>query len=302
MDMQFAAKEICRSMSAPTEQAWGSLKRMCRYLVGAPRLVYLFPWQEVGAIDVYVDTDWAGCPRTRKSTSGGLTMLGRQAVKTWSSTQASVSLSSGEAEFNGVVRGAGMGLGFQSLMADLGYHLPVRVWCDSSAAIGICSRQGLGKLRHLDTHTLWIQQAVRSRKIDLRKISGETNPADLMTKHLASRERLNALVRTAGCVFRSGRADSAPQTRTTKGGKATMAEAHAMELTEGIENLPVMPHIQYPETMDTVHPPLTVPKDLDNDQEKLMDLNDVIFQKGLAMAREIAQATIEHGRRRIERS
>jgi hypothetical protein len=81
-----------------------------------------------------------------------------------------------------------------------------------------------------------------------------------------------------------------------------MAEAHAMELTEGIENLPVMPHIQYPETMDAVHPPLTVPKDLDNDQEKLMDLNDVIFQKGLAMAREIAQATIEHGRRRIERS
>jgi len=182
MDVQFSAKEICRSMASPSEQAWGAMKRLCRYLVGLPRLIYLFPWQRVEAVDVYVDTDWAGCARTRKSTSGGLTMLGRHPVKTWSTTQASVTLSSGEAEFGGVVRGAGMGLGFQSLMADLGHQLPVRVWCDSSAAIGICSRQGLGKLRHLDTHTLWIQQAVRSGKIDLRKIKGEANPADLSTE------------------------------------------------------------------------------------------------------------------------
>ena len=47
-------------------------------------------------------------------------MLGKHTIKTWSTTQSSVSLSSGEAEFNGVVRGAGMGLGFQSLMRDLG--------------------------------------------------------------------------------------------------------------------------------------------------------------------------------------
>ena len=58
-------------------------------------------------------------------------------------------------------------------MRDLGMELPVRVWTDSSAAIGICSRQGLGKLRHLDTHTLWVQQAVRTKRIDLRKVPGE---------------------------------------------------------------------------------------------------------------------------------
>ena len=81
-------------------------------------------------------------------------MLGRHLIKTWSSTQASVTLSSGEAEFNGVVRGAGIGMGYRSLMQDLGHELGIRVWTDSSAAIGICSRQGLGKPRHLDTHTL----------------------------------------------------------------------------------------------------------------------------------------------------
>ena len=300
MDVQFAAKEICRAMATPSDQAWMSMKRLCRYLVGAPRLVYLFPWQRIEAIDIYVDTDWAGCPRSRRSTSGGLTMLGRHAVKTWSTTQASVTLSSGEAEFAGVVRGAGMGLGFQSLMADLGWQLPVRVWCDSSAAIGICSRQGLGKLRHLDTHTLWVQQAVRSGKIDLRKIRGEQNPADLLTKHLASSERLRALVQVAGGVYRGGRSESAPQTRSSKLGKATMAEAHAVETDDGIHEPPVMPHIQYPERMDAEHPPLTVPPDTDGDYEQLMDRRDPVFQRGLAVARDIAEKTLIHGRRRLE--
>ena len=79
-------------------------------------------------------------------------MLGRHTIKHWSSTQSSTALSSGEAEFAGVIRGAGQGLGYQALLEDLGIKVPLRVWTDSSAAIGICSRQGLGKMRHLDTH------------------------------------------------------------------------------------------------------------------------------------------------------
>ena len=117
-------------------------------------------------------------------------MLGEHTIKSWSSTQSSIALSSGEAELNGVVRGSGVGLGYQSLLRDLGVEAPVRVWTDSSAAIGICSRQGLGKLRHIDTHTLWVQQAVRCKRIDLRKVDGETNPADIFTKHSLSRDRL----------------------------------------------------------------------------------------------------------------
>ena len=155
-------------------------------------MISQYAWQDISDVDIYTDTDWAGCPRTRKSTSGGCVMLGTHLIKSLSSTQTSVALSSGEAEFNGVVRGAGIGLGFQSLLADLGVQVPLRVWTDSSAAIGICSRQGLGKLRHLDTHTLWIQQAVRSKRVDLRKIPGERNPADLFTKHIfPGRSRCN---------------------------------------------------------------------------------------------------------------
>ena len=120
----------------------------------------------------------------------------------WCEPKLVYSLSSGEAEFNGVVKGAGMGLGFLSLLADLGIKAPVRVWTDSLAAIGICSRQGLGKLRHIDTHTLRVQQAVRTGRIDLRKVAGVANPADLFTKHSLSRGRIRALVQ----LFDSGRA------------------------------------------------------------------------------------------------
>jgi len=41
LDSQFACKEICRWMSKPSKHAWKALKRLCRYLAGAPRLVYV---------------------------------------------------------------------------------------------------------------------------------------------------------------------------------------------------------------------------------------------------------------------
>ena len=79
-------------------------------------------------------------------------MLGRHLIKSWSSTQGAVSLSIEESEFYGVVKASGVALGYQSLLNDLGLELPVRVWTESTATIGICGRQSFGKLRHIDTH------------------------------------------------------------------------------------------------------------------------------------------------------
>ena len=132
-------------------------------------------------------------------------MLGSHLLKSWSSTQAAPALSVGEAEFYGVVKACGVGLGLQSLLEDLGIVMPVRTWTDSSATIGICGRQGLGKLRHIDTRHLWVQHAVRSNMIELRKVRGDDNPADLMTKHLSSEERIRYLLDLMGCVFIDGR-------------------------------------------------------------------------------------------------
>ena len=129
-------------------------------------------------------------------------MLGQHTIKHWSSTQPSLTLSSGEAEFYGVVRGAGQGLGYQVLLQNIGLELPLRVWTESSAALGICSRQGLGELRHIDTRTLWVQQAVRNNKrLVLKKVIGEDNPEDFLTKHSLSKKRLLTLTALFGCHF-----------------------------------------------------------------------------------------------------
>ena len=151
-DTQLAAKEICRWMHAPTELSVAALKKLARFLIGRPRLVYHYPWQESCSVDVFSDTDWAGCVRTRKSTTGGCLMIGKHLIKSWSSTQPSQILSSGEAEMVGVTKAAAAALGFRSLLADFGAHWPIRVWTDSSASIGMCTRQGIGKVRHMDTH------------------------------------------------------------------------------------------------------------------------------------------------------
>ena len=144
-------------------------------------------------------------------------MVGAHMIKAWSATQASIALSSGEAEYYGVVRGAGIGLGVQALYRDLGLELPIRVWTDSSAAIGIGGRQGLGKLRHLECHSLWVQQRLRRGEFKLLKVPGEANPADLFTKHLESRAKVDQLVSLFNCRFLEGRAASAPALRQDPG-------------------------------------------------------------------------------------
>ncbi len=299
IDAQFACKEVCRSMSSPTTQSWKAMKRICRFLNGAPRLVYMYPRQRVSCIDVYTDTDWAACPKTRKSTSGGCVLLGRHAVKHWSSTQASIALSSAEAEFGGVVRGAGQGLGYQALLKDLGVSVPLRVWTDSSAAVGICQRQGLGKLRHLDAKTLWVQQAVRTGRVDLRKIQGERNPADLLTKHSLTRARMEMLVELHGCRYLEGRAESAPRMRKGASSKSTMANADAT--IGNIEPEPIMPHTAHDhDALNKLFPKMEVPDEelLDDGQEEVTDGNDPVFQRGLQIARQIQEEMRRVGRTR----
>ena len=298
LDCQFAAKEVCRWMAKPTRAAWEALRRLCRYLVGLPRMVFHFRWQEVDQVDVYTDTDWAGCPRTRKSTSGGCVILGSHPIKSWSSTQSSVALSSGEAEFNGVVRGAGVGLGYQSLLRDLGVSVGLRVWTDSSAAVGICSRQGLGKLRHLDTHTLWVQQAVRSRRVDLRKVAGEVNPADLLTKHSLTRDRLIKLTKLFELEFRGGRAASAPQTRKSAGDRATLAEVMAVKEGHDAQGelAPIMPHkLHSPSELDLLYPPVQAVDAVDEDEVD----DDHTLTEGLKIAEDIVRQACNFGRRRV---
>ena len=218
-------------------------------------------------------------------------MLGQHIIKSWSSTLASVSLSSGEAEFYGVVRAAGQGLGYQSLLRDFGLNLPLRVWTDSSAAVGICSRQGLGGQRHIATHSLWVQQALREQRFTLHKVSGEVNPADVFTKHMGSRERLSQLMRLFGCKFMEGRATSAPAMRSGTGVKTTMAEHPDLQ---ACTDATVVPHLQGDAHVDRYYPAIVPLDDGPNDAD--MWQTDALLDKGYTIANEVMMRAATEGR------
>ena len=104
-DIQYAVKEACRMMAKPTKKSWEVLKRIGRYLKGKPRLIWKYCWQsEQEIIDVHSDANWAGCKRSRKSSSGGTICLGNHLLKSYSKTQAVLAKSSGESELYGVIR------------------------------------------------------------------------------------------------------------------------------------------------------------------------------------------------------
>ena len=185
-DLQFATKELARGMSEPTEWYWSQLKRVGRYLLGRPRIELVYRWQKYTQhLNCYVDSDFAGCKRTRKSTNGGALVHGGHCIKTWSSNQAVIALSSGEAEFYAMVKGSSELLGMLSLAKDLNVPLQGHLHSDSTAAIGISSRRGLGKVKHMHTQYLWIQERIRAKDFSVNKVGTDNNVADLFTKHLA---------------------------------------------------------------------------------------------------------------------
>ena len=92
---------------------------------------------------VYTDANHAGCLKTKKSSSSRHIMLGQHCVKSWSSTQAVIALSSGESEYYSLVKGASEALGLRNAMRDWNLEVEVDLATDSSAALGIASRLGL---------------------------------------------------------------------------------------------------------------------------------------------------------------
>jgi len=199
-------------MSDPCENDWSLLKKLARYLRSHPRLLIRFDYQPPPKqLDVVVHTDYGGCKRTRRSTNGGMALLGNHLIKSWSTTQTVVALSSGEAEYYGVVKGACEGIGIVGLVDDFtGNRMVISLATGSSAAKGIATRKGVGKIKHLETRTLWVQDQVERRRLSIKKVNGLYNPADVLTKYLGG-QRLSDLLTSLPLKFEVGRHSSAPQ-------------------------------------------------------------------------------------------
>ena len=79
-------------------------------------------------------------------------------------------------------------MGVRSIADDLGWVFEVQLEVDSSAAKAMASRTGLGKTRHIEVQYLWLQQMMKQDWLTIRKIRGDSNPSDVLTKPKALKE------------------------------------------------------------------------------------------------------------------
>ena len=98
-------------------------------------------------------------------------------------------------------------IGITQLAKDWGEDVKGTVWVDSNAAIGVACRRGCGKLRHVKVGTLWIQERVEDGDVKIRKVAGEENPADMMTKNL-NEGKVEKLMMALNKYFKEGRAEA----------------------------------------------------------------------------------------------
>ena len=136
-------------------------------------------------------------------------MFGGHCIKTYSQTQETIELPSGESEFYGIVKAASVGLGMKSLFEDLGVSVKVRVNTDSSAAKSITSRKGAGRVRHIEVRELWVQEKVNRGELMITKVKGEDNVADGLTKHV-DRAKMEKYMAECGIRFVKGRHELCP--------------------------------------------------------------------------------------------
>ena len=99
-DLAMASCVAAARMSAPRKGDEALLKRIARYLIHTREARTLFQWQDanVDQITVITDSDWATCPATRRSRSGGAVFWGTHCVQHWCKAQDRIARSSGEAD------------------------------------------------------------------------------------------------------------------------------------------------------------------------------------------------------------
>ena len=149
-ELQFAVKELARRMQ-PNTKNMQALRRLVRFLKGSPRCLVVYNRQaEQSIADVFSDSDWAGCAKTRRSTSSSNVMLGGHLLAASATTQHVVATCSGEVEFYALTKSASRALDAVAMAAD------PRVRVDATASKAIASRRGVGRVRHLHTQVLWV--------------------------------------------------------------------------------------------------------------------------------------------------
>ena len=215
-DISFAVKELSRSLQSPTLQDEKQLKHVLRYLRGSlqyttclqPPRKRVVEQASTIEIQAFADSDWAGCAKTRRSTSGASLCLWGVTIATSSRTQATQALSSAEAELYAMGMAIQDALHLQSLLQELkltqlAKPFELTVYTDSSSGKALASKLGLTrKSKHVQLRFLFMQDLVATGQLKLSRVPSEKNPADILTKYLQA-STLHKLLPKLGVVTRA---------------------------------------------------------------------------------------------------
>ena len=193
-DICYATKELARDLTAPTTHSQHKLKHLLRYLQGTRNLHYIvkpasIPNKDEIQVDIYTDADWAGCPSTRKSTTGFVVQVAGATVHFGARTQAVVALSSAESELYAIGTGATEALHVRNFLLEAWNKAKVttRIHTDSTSGKPIATRIGSSKkAKHIELKHLFVQQLVQSGILSIHKVGTLDNLADIFTKYIGA--------------------------------------------------------------------------------------------------------------------
>ena len=200
-DISYATKELARSLTEPTTADQQKLKHLLRYIKGTQHYKYyvrptITATEIAPDVGVYVDSDWAGCSTTRKSTSGFVIKYMGATVHFGSRTQSTIALSNAEAELYAINTGATEALHIRSFLMEAlnKKKVNIKIYTDSSSGKSIATRIGSSKkAKHIELKHLFIQQLVLNDIVRIIKVNTVANPADILTKYVATETLLRHL-------------------------------------------------------------------------------------------------------------
>jgi hypothetical protein len=176
-------------MHDPQEPRLAALKRILRYIRGTLALGLLLRPSTGTNLVVYTDADWAGCPDTRRSTSGYAVFLGDNLISWPSKRQNTVSRSSAEAKYRTVANGVAEATWLRQLLLEL--HTTLRrttpVYCDNISAIYMTSNPVQHqRTKHIEIDLHFVREQVAVGNLRVLHVPTTSQYADIFTKGLPS--------------------------------------------------------------------------------------------------------------------
>jgi len=186
-DISYAVQQICLFMHDPREPHLVAMKRILRYIQGTLELGFHLHRTSPVDLTVYSDADWAGCPETRRSTSGYGVFLGDNLVSWSSKRQATVSRSSAEAEYRAVANGVAEACWLRQLLLEL--HCPLRratvVYCDNVSAVYLSTNPVQHqRTKHVEIDLHFVRDRVALGEVRVLHVPTTSQYADIFTKGL----------------------------------------------------------------------------------------------------------------------